>query len=803
MQHQTNGQAPETAARHEEKAGLLTRLRTRWTTFLTGRAGKEAIPGAAIFLVGILFARTPLMFGAYPLGLALLCANRRRTLPCFFGLCVGALTLGVRGLVWGAIYMVALLLRVLFSLPGGRMKLLPASRELFGEMLQLRLVTALAVSAAACAYELAVSGLSGDTLLFSLVMLAGSGILSATFSGLFAWGVRMEDILGRRTAAPRAHSRPERIYMEAGLCALLFFSVFCLRDFSVFGLNTAYLLSAFATLYIARRFGALRGCAAGLIISMGVSTVYAPAFGFLGLLSGLLWPLGGLYAMGLGAAVGIAWCSYVDGLAGFLGVGPELAVATLISLPLLPRLYSDAIAGEVKQDRAAAEETVRRMSERGEQDERILRLSRAFDALANAFSGTSAAPSEEKCFALCDEICTGYCAACKNRTACWDSDERPAAAALAMLSDRICRGQTFSAQDMPTRMLTDCERLENLLSDVRRAGAKLWREQRGSAGADYPAPDYALTAELLREAAAAEKEDMENDVSAAAGIRRVLADKGIRPAAVRVKGKHFKRVYIAAGALCGREKEAAGLLPKLEEACGCRLSPLRFETGGDVAAMETNTAQQYALEVAYASRAAAGSEMSGDCVSMFRSPDGYSYILLSDGMGTGRGAARTSGICALFLEKMLAAGTPKSTSLKMLNHLVSLRGEECSATVDLMEFDTLLGHASFMKSGAAASYVRRDGNLFRLRSKTIPVGLVKEVDAEKLRFDTQQGDIIIMLSDGVSQTSEDAPWLIEMLSKPLGQSLEAAANAILEQTVARGGARDDMTVVLARVVAAS
>ena len=94
--------------------------------------------------------------------------------------------------------------------------------------------------------------------------------------------------------------------------------------------------------------------------------------------------------------------------------------------------------------------------------------------------------------------------------------------------------------------------------------------------------------------------------------------------------------------------------------------------------------------------------------------------------------------------------------------------------------------------------MRREGNLFRLRSRTIPIGLVREVDAEKLRFDTQPGDIIIMLSDGVSQTTEDAPWLVEMLSKPMGASLEAAANAILERALAEGAA-DDLTVIIAKV----
>ncbi len=148
---------------------------------------------------------------------------------------------------------------------------------------------------------------------------------------------------------------------------------------------------------------------------------------------------------------------------------------------------------------------------------------------------------------------------------------------------------------------------------------------------------------------------------------------------------------------------------------------------------------------------------------------------------------------------MLSAGNSDETSLKLLNRMVTMREEECSASVDLLTFDLCYGRACFMKSGAAASYVRRDGNLFRMRSRTVPLGIIEEVDAERTAFETREGDVIIMLTDGVSQTSEDAPWLIELLSHPLGNNLDTAATTILDKTVAHGGAKDDMTVILARV----
>ncbi len=794
MSTEGNGQA----TRDEKKEGFWERCRTKCMTFLSSRTGKGALPALVVLAAGFLFARTPFLFGAYPLGIALLCANRRQTLPCFFGVILGACTLGIQGVVWCVLYMSALLMRLLFSIPRQKGKAVPDSKGIFGELVQMQTVVGALVAVAAVVYEMSVSVVDTATLLFAVTMLLACPIFTAVFSGFFSFGVTYEDVLGRRRPIIVQHARRERLWLEGAVASLLFFSVWGLREVSIFGLNLGYLLSAFSALYLARRFGAMRGCVAGLIVSMAASTLYAPAFGFLGLFTGALWQLGAIYAMGIGAGAGTIWSSYVGGLSGFLGVAPELWVAALISLPLLPRLYSDAIAEEVQKERIAAEDAVRAVEGHVGDADKLSVLSDAFDALSCAFAERRRTPNLESCMHACDEVCRGYCTACPGRTGCWDSEDRPASIAMETISERMADGSAISAGELPTQFLVSCTRVESMLADLRLASARLWRNA-GRAGMDYPSPDYALTAELLKTASLAAVENASPDPDVAGIIRRRLAERGIRPTAVSVRGKRLRRIVIAGCTLGNKRQDALALLPAFEEACGCRLTPPQFELSGNITAMETHTREQFSLEVAYASRPAPGSEMSGDAVSSFASDEGRTYLLLSDGMGTGRAAARTAGACALFLEKMLSAGNNEEVSLKMLNRLVAVREDECAATVDLLSFDNCYGSACFIKSGAAASYIRRDGNLFRMRSRTIPLGIVDEVDAERTAFETKPGDVIIMLSDGISQSSEDAPWLIELLSHPLGTSLDTAAANILDKTVAHGKATDDMTVILARV----
>jgi hypothetical protein len=160
-------------------------------------------------------------------------------------------------------------------------------------------------------------------------------------------------------------------------------------------------------------------------------------------------------------------------------------------------------------------------------------------------------------------------------------------------------------------------------------------------------------------------------------------------------------------------------------------------------------------------------ELCGDTTDAFITDTSYFYSLISDGMGSGAEAAFTSGVCAMFIEKMLSAGNRADITLRMLNNVIRSEnmgcGSECSATVDLLELDLMSGVASFIKSGAAPTYIAREGTVYKISSRTMPVGIIKDADARITKFDTKSGDVIVMISDGCSPDSEDCPWLVEYL----------------------------------------
>ena len=193
----------------------------------------------------------------------------------------------------------------------------------------------------------------------------------------------------------------------------------------------------------------------------------------------------------------------------------------------------------------------------------------------------------------------------------------------------------------------------------------------------------------------------------------------------------------------------------------------------------------------------------GDTVNIFSLGREKQYALISDGMGSGADAALSSRICAVFMEKMISAGSTCKTASKMLNGFLRNKGggslHECSATLDLLEADLGRGTARLYKCGAAPTYVFRAGELFKLTSRTLPLGIIKDIDSKKLKFDLKAGDVIIMVSDGVTQGKEECPWLYELLRKTLdAESIDRAVELILDRA-ARECAADDISVVAVKV----
>ena len=195
-------------------------------------------------------------------------------------------------------------------------------------------------------------------------------------------------------------------------------------------------------------------------------------------------------------------------------------------------------------------------------------------------------------------------------------------------------------------------------------------------------------------------------------------------------------------------------------------------------------------------------KVSGDNYSFYESENGKMVAILSDGMGSGEKACRDSERVIELTERFLEAGFGKEAAIQMINGALASSGqEENMSTLDVCDMNLYTGECEFIKVGAACTYIKRGRLVDRLSAQNFPLGVFGQMEPEVMYRTLQNGDYVIMLSDGVLDAlsqgiGEDV--LPEIIGKMDYNNPNEIANQILTYclTQSKGQIRDDMTVLV-------
>ena len=231
-----------------------------------------------------------------------------------------------------------------------------------------------------------------------------------------------------------------------------------------------------------------------------------------------------------------------------------------------------------------------------------------------------------------------------------------------------------------------------------------------------------------------------------AGIRMLSAVFYMTP-----QGKY--EIHLTVKAMKGQSVSTRELVRLVGDSVGREMMPGRGERpviGEDyctVACMEG--ARFHTLQGV--ARIGKGCEkISGDTFLMTELPGGKQGIALSDGMGSGEDAFRESSMVVEMLEELLGAGFPVKTAVQMMNTALVIGREEVRfCTVDVALFDLYEGACEFVKAGAAATFLKRQGEVEIIRSATLPIGVLQDIEIDTETRRLESGDYVIMVTDGV------------------------------------------------------
>ena len=217
------------------------------------------------------------------------------------------------------------------------------------------------------------------------------------------------------------------------------------------------------------------------------------------------------------------------------------------------------------------------------------------------------------------------------------------------------------------------------------------------------------------------------------------------------------------------------------------------------------SADKYVIQIGQATKVKNDSPVSGDSLLQIRLNDGKYLVALSDGMGTGPDARKSSQIAIKMLERLLMSGFDKNTSIDLINTTIMNANEEIFATLDIAIIDLYNGKIEFIKNGACPTYVKNKKKVQIIKSLSLPAGILNNINLTTYDKDIENQDILVMCSDGILDANVEYKnkelWVKYMLEDIESTNCQKIADLLLNEAVdnSYGIAKDDMSVIVCKL----
>lgn len=560
------------------------------------------------------------------------------------------------------------------------------------------------------------------------------------------------------------------------------------------------ILAGVCVLEICCAGGVAAGAVAGMVLGLGMDlsretgAVYAVIWGLSGAMCAASFGGRRWYAalcFGLFGSFSVLCTGQTEPVFAILGEG----IAAGILFCLIPRKWLGRV--EVWLSPAAVQED---FGAAGVVSGRLRAASQAFRSLYDALYTAFTPPKNDNDTAMVFDRTAGrVCRDCSLWSVCWQKEYGDTFNAINDATASMLERGKAESGDFPIFFTSRCIRWKLFLETVNEElAASVYRRQYQARIQENRASvcrQYDQLSELLEQTALEVSQELIPDRVADRRVRERMGQLGLR---VKTGVFRDKRGLIHLRA----EGPDSALLERpvrKGELSGILGVPLRVaQSGKDGLSL---VEQEPLMVVAgIAAQKKNGETVSGDAGTYFKCPDGMVYMLLCDGMGSGEAARRESDLAVRLLEPFLQAGISARRALATLSGALALRGEETGGftTVDLLGVDLFTGESVLYKLGAAPTYVRQGDSVRRLSGTSLPAGLAEgDVGvADEFSIHLAPGDWVVMISDGICGTQEDA-WILEELAHFDQGSPKELACLLLKRS--GQGATDDRTALVVRV----
>lgn len=343
-----------------------------------------------------------------------------------------------------------------------------------------------------------------------------------------------------------------------------------------------------------------------------------------------------------------------------------------------------------------------------------------------------------------------------------------------------------------TKIITDCRREQ--LAD--RAEAMRMKEMRLMLREQLEA-----MSDILNDLSCRLSRRRETDAKLSSAARSYFERQGFRGVRACVYtdecGSRHAEVYLT-GEFAGEALTlTAGLCRTLE----CDLELPGITTASSITKLEFDEIPPFSADLGSYSALGTSSGCSGDTMMTAGASAGEKYVLLSDGMGTGKRARLDSELTVNLAERLLRSGLTMRTAQKVIDSVMQVKEwDESFATLDFLRLDLFSGRAEFLKSGAAPAWLCRDGSAVRIECTSFPTGILRGCEPDIYSCKLFDGDLVLLASDGASEQalSETAALAYEFPELTANELALRAGSACMKNAEGR---MDDVTIAVVKITA--
>lgn len=575
-------------------------------------------------------------------------------------------------------------------------------------------------------------------------------------------------------------------------------------------------LSYLLVLFVGYRYGAAAGAMAGaaggiLAAASGSGMVLVGVYCLLGIGVGIFREIGRVVSTAAFLVMGVIMAYVVrNEVLGIVELrGMVSAAVIFLSIPgsVIRTIESDLTRD---QENPFAKEDVRTLA-----NYKIDGFSVAFKRLARSFSDFTEKErriSKDEMEEIFDELPAKVCRECVNCHYCWETNYEETYENIRNILAAASEQGMVETETISEKFCNRCLRLDEYIEKIneRMAVARMnlsWRNKMAESR-------EAMANQMLEIAGALKEFTLElNETAEVPMEMKKKALFALRSLGIYVKNLSFKTDHKGNLEICfmARARGNACITKKdvaiaLEHVMDMRMMPGRYvrnvipkEYEAVAFVQDTN----FKTLTGLARVAKSGETVSGDNFSFVELSTGELVMMLSDGMGSGAGACRDSENLVEVLESLIEAGFRKESAIRLINTLfvMSYEGKKFT-TLDMTAIDLYSGNCEIVKNGAAATFIKRRDEVETIFSSTLPMGIYMEAEPESIETSLSDGDMVIMVSDGVVDAfpGDNKEFYLENILQNINSSNPSdVANGVLMQALSRNAkqASDDMSVLVA------